>query len=155
MNRSIILPLFTACLCFRNPPSSNKDYRIFNVRIWSFLCVRMHTGVGTPTASQQNILDSEKLTNLSCAPGGRGSNLCPLNLESDALPIEPPRKPQLSTIPLHVVLTIIVQCSSVLKKKSVALFLPVGFSLFDPLCGIYCLSTSEMVQMQMPSILSF
>ena len=36
--------------------------RICNVRTWSFLCVRIHTGVlGTPTASQHNIFDSEKL----------------------------------------------------------------------------------------------
>ena len=30
---------------FRNPLNSDMDYRIFNVRTWSFLCVRMHTGV--------------------------------------------------------------------------------------------------------------
>ena len=38
------------------------DYRIFTTHTWSFLCVRMYTqGLGTPTVSQHNILDSEKL----------------------------------------------------------------------------------------------
>ena len=32
--------------CFRNPRNSDINYRIFNVRVWSFLCVRIHTGVG-------------------------------------------------------------------------------------------------------------
>ena len=32
--------------CFRNPPDSEIDYRIFNVRTWLFVCVRVHTGVG-------------------------------------------------------------------------------------------------------------
>ena len=40
--------------------------------------------MGTPTASQHNILDSEKL-----------SQMFPLDVESDALPIEPPRHPML------------------------------------------------------------
>ena len=30
----------------RNLPNSDMDYRIFNVHAWSFLCVRVHTGVG-------------------------------------------------------------------------------------------------------------
>ena len=50
------------CFRVRNPPNSDMDYRIFNVRI--------RTGLGTPTASQHNIFDSEKLTNLSCAADG-------------------------------------------------------------------------------------
>ena len=32
--------------CFRNPPNSHVDYMVFNVRTWSFLCVRIHMGVG-------------------------------------------------------------------------------------------------------------
>ena len=32
--------------CFRNPPNSDMDYSIFNVPTWSFLCVRIHMGVG-------------------------------------------------------------------------------------------------------------
>ena len=38
---------------------------------WSFLCVRIHTsGLGTPTPSQHNIFDSEKLTIFVWAPDG-------------------------------------------------------------------------------------
>ena len=33
-------------LCFCNPLNSDMDYRIFNMRIWSFVCVRIHTEVG-------------------------------------------------------------------------------------------------------------
>ena len=48
-SHSTALPSFVFSLCaifscFRNPPSSDIDYRIFNVR--TFLCVRIHTGVG-------------------------------------------------------------------------------------------------------------
>ena len=32
--------------CFRNPPNSDMDYRIFNMCTRSFLCVRIHKGVG-------------------------------------------------------------------------------------------------------------
>ena len=39
------------------------DYRVFNVHTWSFLWVRIHTGVGhTTAASQHNIFDSEELS---------------------------------------------------------------------------------------------
>ena len=31
--------------CFCNPPSFDMDCRIFNVRTWSFLCMRIHMGV--------------------------------------------------------------------------------------------------------------
>ena len=52
--------------CFRNPPNSDMDHRIFNVRrpTWSFLCAAcVYTGgLGTPTTSQHNIFDSEKLS---------------------------------------------------------------------------------------------
>ena len=65
----------------------------------SLTCVRDHyyacvytRGLGTPTASQQNNFDSEKLTIL-CVCSRRGSNLGSLDLKSDALPIEPPRHP--------------------------------------------------------------
>ena len=40
---------YSACwvfTCFCNPPNSDMDYRIFNVRTWSFLCVRIHMRVG-------------------------------------------------------------------------------------------------------------
>ena len=46
--RAALLSLTSACWvfsCFRNPPNTNMNYRIFNVCTWSFLCVRIHTGV--------------------------------------------------------------------------------------------------------------
>ena len=43
--------------------------------------------MGTPTTTEHNLFT---LTCLSCAPGGRGSNLGSLDLESDALPTELP-----------------------------------------------------------------
>ena len=64
------------------------------VRDHSYACVYTR-GWGTPTASQHNIFDSEKLSIL-CVCSGRGSNLGswnPLDLEADALPIESPRHP--------------------------------------------------------------
>ena len=44
----------------------NMDYRILYMHTWSFICVRLHTwGVGgTPTASQHNIFDSQKLSQI-------------------------------------------------------------------------------------------
>ena len=39
------LLFFSACwifLCFRNPLNLNMDYRIFIMRAWPFLCVRVH-----------------------------------------------------------------------------------------------------------------
>ena len=49
--------------CFRNRPNSDMDYRIFNVRTWSFLCARIHTGgwAHRQWVDQHNIFDSEKL----------------------------------------------------------------------------------------------
>ena len=67
------LLLFSACWVFsslRNPPNSTWT-------TGSLTCVRDHScvclytrGLGTPTASQHNIFDSEKLTNFPCAPDG-------------------------------------------------------------------------------------
>ena len=48
-----------------------------------------HGGLSTPTASQHNVFDSEKLKIFLCS--WRGSNIGSLDLESDALPIESPR----------------------------------------------------------------
>ena len=54
-------------------------------------CACLYTrGLGTPTASQ-HILTRKKYKYL--LQSRRDSNLCPLDLESDALPIEPPRHP--------------------------------------------------------------
>ena len=51
----------------RNPPNSDVDCRIFNVRTWSFLCVRIHTGIGhTDSESAQHVLLGKTLTNCSC-----------------------------------------------------------------------------------------
>ena len=54
------LLVFSACWvfsCFRHPPNFDTDYRIFNLRTWSFLCVRIHTGVGhTDSESAQHFL---------------------------------------------------------------------------------------------------
>ena len=79
VNRLIILPLFSTCSvcsCFRNPPNSDMNYRILNVRTWSFLYTR---GLGTPTDSQHNIFNSEKTHKFSLC-SWRGSNLGSWNL---------------------------------------------------------------------------
>ena len=79
--------------CFRNPRNSDMDYRIFNVRTSSLLCMRIHTG-GWGTPHRQRVsttfFDSEKPSDFSCAPDGVGTsghrwNL--LDLEADAVPI--------------------------------------------------------------------
>ena len=78
------------CMLGRNPPNSDMDYRIFNMRMCSFLCLRIHTGVGhIDSESTQHIL-TRKAHNF-CVCSWRDSNLCPLDLESDAVQIEPPR----------------------------------------------------------------
>ena len=57
--------------CFCNSSNSDMDCIIFNVRTWSFLYVRIHTGLCPPTTIQHNIFDSQFLFLCSC----RGSNL--------------------------------------------------------------------------------
>ena len=66
------------------------------VRAHSYACVYTRGVWGTPTAIQHNIFWLGKtLTN--CAPDGvRTSGQ--LNLQSDALPIEPPRHPQIQAV---------------------------------------------------------
>ena len=53
---------------FGTPPNSDMDHMVINVRNRSFLCARIHTGVAdehtTPTTSQLNIFDSEKLSQI-------------------------------------------------------------------------------------------
>ena len=86
-------------LCFRNPPKSNMDYRIFNVR--TFLCVHIpHTGVGHTDNESAQHFDSEKLSQILLV---LRTGLEPLVMESngsrgkaDALPSEPPRPPSVS-----------------------------------------------------------
>ena len=61
---------------------------------WSFVCVRMHTGgLGTPIASQHNLIWLGK-TKKFCVCSWRDSNPRSVDLESDALPIEPSRHPR-------------------------------------------------------------
>ena len=77
------------------------------VRDYSYACTRTHTrrvhahtGLGTPTASQHNILTRKNSYNLFLC-SGRDLNLwswSPLELETDALPIEPPRPPSVYSI---------------------------------------------------------
>ena len=58
--------------CFRNPPKSYMDYMIFNVRKWSFSCVRItiQTAVGhTNSESAQQFL-TRKHSRFSCASDG-------------------------------------------------------------------------------------
>ena len=75
---------------FPYPPNSDMDYRIFNVRTWSFLCVRGHTD----SESAQLFWPRKTLTNfLLCSWRRLDSNLQSLDFESDALPTEPPRHP--------------------------------------------------------------
>ena len=58
--------------CFRNPPNSDMDHRIFNACTWSFLYVRIHTGVGhTDSESAQQFWLGKTivfLTELGCEP---------------------------------------------------------------------------------------
>ena len=56
---------------FHNPANSDMDYRIFNVRAWCFVCVRLHTGA-RPTASEsaRPCWLVHSLTSLYCAPAG-------------------------------------------------------------------------------------
>ena len=80
--------------CFRNPPNSDMDCSIFKVR--TFLCASIHTGaVHTDNESAQHF-DSEKNSHKFCLCSGRDSILWswnPLDIEADAIQIEPPRIP--------------------------------------------------------------
>ena len=83
-------------------------YRTLTWTTGSLTCVRGHAcacvytqGLGTPTAAcQHNIFYSEKLQKkFLCS--WRDSNLRPLDLESHALPIEPPRPRSLAHTRTH------------------------------------------------------
>ena len=59
--------------CFHNPPNTDMDHRIFNMRMWSFVCMRKHTEVGqTDSKSAQHFRLRKTLTNFSGAPDGAG-----------------------------------------------------------------------------------
>ena len=58
------------------------------------MCVCIHTGVGHIDNESAQHFDSGGKTRTNLFLGsGRDSNLWPLDLESDALPIEPPHHP--------------------------------------------------------------
>ena len=68
---------------------------IFNVCMWSFLCVHIYiiytAGLGTPTVSLHNSFYSEKLQGFLCSwRGFKLESWNPLGLESEAHPMEPP-----------------------------------------------------------------
>ena len=84
----------SACWVFSYPSNSDMDYGIFNVRTWSFLCVRICTGVGhTHRPRVSTTLFTRKNSHKVFLCSWRGSNLGSLDLESDALTIEPPLHP--------------------------------------------------------------
>ena len=78
-----VLQVHAGSLCFHNPPNSDMDYRIFNVCMWSFLCVRIHTGVG-----HSDNESAQHFWHFLCS--WRGWNLGSLDLKSDAIPVERP-----------------------------------------------------------------
>ena len=55
------------------------------VRDHSYACIPYTQGLGTPTASQRNIFNSEKLTNFSCAVDRVRTLGQRISLESDVL----------------------------------------------------------------------
>ena len=67
------------------------NYRIYNVRTWAFLRVHIHTRVGHTDNPAQHFLLRKAHKFFLCS--WRDWNLGSLNLESDALPIEPTRRP--------------------------------------------------------------
>ena len=104
---TLLFPL--TVLKYINPPVSKVHAGSLSVSAihqtltWttgSLACVRVHScacvytrGLGTPTASPHNIFDSEKLT-IFFRVLLVGFELSPMDLESDALPIEPPHHPK-------------------------------------------------------------
>ena len=54
------LSLCAVFSCLYNPPNSDMNYRISNVR--TFLCLRIHTGVGDTDNESVKHFDSEKLS---------------------------------------------------------------------------------------------
>ena len=50
----------------RNPPNSDMDYMIFNVR--TILCVRIHTGLGHTDNESAQHFELEKLSQIVLVP---------------------------------------------------------------------------------------
>ena len=62
------------------------DYRIFNVRTWSFLCARIHTWIrDTDSESAQHLWFGKTLTIFSCAPDSDGVRTSGLWISSPTL----------------------------------------------------------------------
>ena len=75
-----ILPHFSACWvfsCFHNPPNSDKNYMIFNVRTWSLLCVRINTGVEHTDGESVQHFCLGKSHKFACAPDGIRTSVHP------------------------------------------------------------------------------
>ena len=82
--------------CFRNPPNSDMNYRIVNVRTLSFLCVPIHSGVehtDKESAHTGVYILTRKNYHKFFLCSWWGSYLGSLDLESDALPVSHPRHP--------------------------------------------------------------
>ena len=79
--------------CFPNPPYSDMDYRICNVR--TLLCVPIHMGLVHTDSNSAQHFDSEKHSQfvLVLRMGFQPLVMNPLDFEADALPSEPPRPP--------------------------------------------------------------
>ena len=79
------------------------DYRIFNVCTCSFLRVHIYTRGGWAHQQQVSTFLTRKNSHrfVLCSWCRRGSSLGFLDLESDALPTEPPRHPIATKSPHH------------------------------------------------------
>ena len=99
--RAALLPSPTsACWvfsCFRNPPNTDMDYRIFNMRTWSLLLLLYRRGWAYRQRVSTTVLTRKKSFRFLVLL--TGFELGPWTVKSDALPTEPPRRP-LSLVPL-------------------------------------------------------
>ena len=83
------------------------DYRILNVHTWSFICVRIHMGVGhTDNESVKHFWLGKTLTNFSCAPGGAGIRTSSFWISSLMLyqlshPVTPPSDADVEKVQIH------------------------------------------------------
>ena len=95
INRLIIPPLLSArwvFSCFCNPPNSDVDYRIFNMWMWSFLCMCIHTGDGH-TNSESAHFWLRKIHVFLCSRQGSNSGFSGHGILTPTLwdlPTEPP-----------------------------------------------------------------
>ena len=124
---------YSACwvfICFHNPPNSDMDYRIFNVRTCLFLCVRahVHTGVGhTDCETAQRFW----LTILCvCSWRMRGANPTLYQLSHPVSPI----LLQYVTHCHHANLTSILSLLRHLHSKKVGYIKCMFKLIFEPLC---------------------